>query len=869
MKKFFNRHKKTILYIVVIAALGFGTGQLLSGPQSWYNVLDYGLKGDSSTDNTAALQKLLNFIPPGATIFFPPGKYLTANHVYQNQRSVKWKFANFDVPLNNGETYPITSGIVHTNNSDTCIIISNTSYGTIFEDASIMCTATSSATSTSRGVFFGTAQEARIYNSQFLNFGIPAEVKNGGLFIFENSHFYNGTVCNLQLADSLNPDNGDGIVDRCTFATITTASAGNDHIKYISGGGLHVVNSKFNSGASDFAGSCINLNSFIGTVDFFFIGNSCEGFAGNAITCKQNGYGLQNAVITGNEFFPDGTSPMIYLDATSVSTGIYNVSINDNNFSGTGSDTAIYLQGGNTSIYNVSIGVGNTYNAVGRRVVRGSTAAGNTKIYVTFPTSSQPQIAETPTSLKFTLDGTFNFHSITLTGNDTIFIQDGVYGMFFQIQMIQDGTGGRIPLLYTGGSNYIQGSVVPINIFNTTAGASCIVQGMINGSGQLTVYGIQSQFTNGSIPFAKNAYFWQDNANLFWDATNARLCSGCTVPVGPITSANSTVSSQHNGVNSIWNGSAADPATMDIMKSRGTFASPTAVQNSDYNSVLNFWAYDGAAYRRQAGIGTRVVGTVSSGHIPLDMYFYQDTASGGIFLYDVYGVGAVRATIKWLTGNWIFGNSSLDSNATIQLPQSTTTNANIRFSLNGADPTSPTNGMFWYNSNAHALNIRDNGATINLLNFASLASPAFTGTPTAPTAAFGTNTTQIATTAYVITAISVAHADLAAQTGTISNITSFTPTANGTFRIGVYSAVTAISAGTLNVVVTWTDENNTPQTANLFAQGSTTAALSTTGFTPYPTIDIRAKSGAIITISSAFSGVSITYDIGATISQIR
>lgn len=35
---------------------------------------------------------------------------------------------------------------------------------------------------------------------------------------------------------------------------------------------------------------------------------------------------------------------------------------------------------------------------------------------------------------------------------------------------------------------------------------------------------------------------------------------------------------------------------------------------------------------------------------------------------------------------------------------------------------------------------------------AALASPAFTGTPTAPTAAFNTNTTQIATTAYVINA---------------------------------------------------------------------------------------------------------------------
>jgi hypothetical protein len=40
--------------------------------------------------------------------------------------------------------------------------------------------------------------------------------------------------------------------------------------------------------------------------------------------------------------------------------------------------------------------------------------------------------------------------------------------------------------------------------------------------------------------------------------------------------------------------------------------------------------------------------------------------------------------------------------------------------------------------------------TMTLLGAAPLASPAFTGTPTAPTAANGTNTTQLATTAYVL-----------------------------------------------------------------------------------------------------------------------
>lgn len=49
----------------------------------------------------------------------------------------------------------------------------------------------------------------------------------------------------------------------------------------------------------------------------------------------------------------------------------------------------------------------------------------------------------------------------------------------------------------------------------------------------------------------------------------------------------------------------------------------------------------------------------------------------------------------------------------------------------------------------------DNGnITVNLGSYAPLASPALTGIPTAPTATAGTNTTQLATTAFVGAAVS-------------------------------------------------------------------------------------------------------------------
>jgi hypothetical protein len=61
-----------------------------------------------------------------------------------------------------------------------------------------------------------------------------------------------------------------------------------------------------------------------------------------------------------------------------------------------------------------------------------------------------------------------------------------------------------------------------------------------------------------------------------------------------------------------------------------------------------------------------------------------------------------------------------------------------------------------------------NTATINGAVPASLASPALTGTPTAPTATVGTNTTQIATTAFVLA--NAASALVFISSATISNV---------------------------------------------------------------------------------------------------
>lgn len=92
-----------------------------------------------------------------------------------------------------------------------------------------------------------------------------------------------------------------------------------------------------------------------------------------------------------------------------------------------------------------------------------------------------------------------------------------------------------------------------------------------------------------------------------------------------------------------------------------------------------------------------------------------------------------------------------------------------------------------------AVNRATNDASGNKIEttYAKLASPAITGTPTAPTAAAGTNTTQIATTAFVTNAVGTATAGALQYKGTVDAETTIT---NAAYKKGWYYVVS--TAGT-------------------------------------------------------------------------
>ena len=99
------------------------------------------------------------------------------------------------------------------------------------------------------------------------------------------------------------------------------------------------------------------------------------------------------------------------------------------------------------------------------------------------------------------------------------------------------------------------------------------------------------------------------------------------------------------------------------------------------------------------------------------------------------------------------GHITAMTNRTITIPNAVATESTLGLVKSGTDITVDSNGNVSVNDDSHNHTIANVDGLQSALNAkASLSSPTLTGTPKAPTADSGTNTTQIATTAFVQTA---------------------------------------------------------------------------------------------------------------------
>jgi hypothetical protein len=238
------------------------TGQI-SGVNSWYDVTDYGLIGDGSTDNTAAFNTLYASLPIGATVFFPGAisGYNFASELTLN-RDIRVRF------LGTGKG----SSLLRTT-SATANLFNQTVAGfyIVFQDLGFVSSATKTA-----GAFINIGN-----NNAYLNI-LGCEFQN----YFQAVSYQNATAGNL------------GLIEDCQFDT----PAVNGTSITINGSNINIVIADTtinNTGVAGTTGLLINQSGAVQVIGCDFIGGV------NAMLV--NATATVSAVLICNTFFDQST----------------------------------------------------------------------------------------------------------------------------------------------------------------------------------------------------------------------------------------------------------------------------------------------------------------------------------------------------------------------------------------------------------------------------------------------------------------------------------------------------------------------------------------------------------------------------------
>jgi hypothetical protein len=262
-------------------------------------------------------------------------------------------------------------------------------------------------------------------------------------------------------------------------------------------------------------------------------------------------------------------------------------------------------------------------------------------------------------------------------------------------------TGSVWSSLLTGGSSITANSSTPaLTINQTGAGAALLVEDETSPDSTPFVVG-----ATGSVGIGTSTL--TGLLNLYAATNSVLYVSGDT--------ATSIVLSRSS--------SDATAANLNFRKYRGTTAIPDAVVSGDVLGMSNYTAWDGTALRITAdikGIADTFTGT-------------NDVSGVLTFSTRPSGVGGAlteRFRIASAGQIGIGGANYGTSGQTI---------------VSGGSAAAPAWGTLPVSGGGTGV-ITSTGTGSNVLS----GSPALTGTPTAPTAAAGTNTTQLATTAFVL-----------------------------------------------------------------------------------------------------------------------
>jgi hypothetical protein len=338
--------------------------------------------------------------------------------------------------------------------------------------------------------------------------------------------------------------------------------------------------------------------------------------------------------------------------------------------------------------------------------------------------------------------------------------------------------------------------------------------------------------TNSSASAAPGEVTIGLGLNLTNGTLTASGSGGTVTNVNPIilTTTGSTFTS------TVSNASTTPSITLNIPSASVTGTTAGLLSNTDYNT------FNAKQVALTAGLGISISGGTISATIATitekGILKLANDLGGTADLPTVNSVGGVNSSTITTLPTLIASNSL-----------SITSNTNS-INANTASITSNTTAI-----NANTSSITTNIADILLR--ATIASPSFTGTPTAPTAASTTNDDQIATTAFVAARItSEATPD---ATATTKGKLKLANDLGGTADLPTVNSVGGVSSLTITTLPTLIASNTLSITSNTSAISANTASITSN------TSAINANTASITSNTSAIASntASITSNINA------
>lgn len=242
-------------------------------------------------------------------------------------------------------------------------------------------------------------------------------------------------------------------------------------------------------------------------------------------------------------------------------------------------------------------------------------------------------------------------------------------------------------------------------------------------------------------------------------ADNIQVTANSSPLIPGLVGTNFQVGGANGVINRITLDSFANSNVINYRRANNTNASPSALAKDDIIGQFSWVGHDGAAYSGSAVAA--IAGNAAEA--------WTTSAHGSYLAFFTLAKGSVSAASERMriddAGNVVIGQAT----ATAQLTVFSTSSTNVTLDVLAASSTS-VDIQRWKNSAGTVLSrINSSGQfvgdgsqltgltesqitnlTSDLALKAALASPTFTGVPAGPTATAGTNTTQLATTAFVM-----------------------------------------------------------------------------------------------------------------------